>query len=111
MDELNKVIKNLHKHKALGPDKIPNTALTEANAQTKKLYLDVFNDIAKTVLYPNNGSKAKSLDSIRAKAPEAGGLEPQATRTWKKRTKERKKEEEEEEDMHVIYLCLQEWMC
>ena len=43
MVEFNKIIKNLHKYKAPGPDTIPNTALTEANAQTKELYLNVFN--------------------------------------------------------------------
>ena len=67
MEELNKVIKNLHKHKAPGPDKIPNTALTEANSQTKELYLDVFNNIAKTRAIPKQWLKGEVIRVYKGK--------------------------------------------
>ena len=66
-EELNIIIKNLHKHKAPGPDKIPNTALTEANAQTKELYLKVFNNIAKTREIPKQWLKGEVIRLYKGK--------------------------------------------
>ena len=45
--ELNNAIKALKRNKATGPDGIPNEALIEASANTRKMYLDVINTILK----------------------------------------------------------------
>ena len=52
MKELNNVIKKLEKQKATGPEKIPNTALIEANQKTRRIYLKIFNEITKNKQIP-----------------------------------------------------------
>ena len=52
--EMNNVIKKLKRNKATGPDDIPNEIFKEADPETKELYLDIVNDIAKRRDIPEN---------------------------------------------------------
>ena len=43
IDELNECIKSLKRNKSTGPDRIPNEIYIEANANTRKIYLQAMN--------------------------------------------------------------------
>ncbi len=45
LKEVNKAIKKLKRNKSLGPDQIPNEIFIEANENTRKVYVDIMNNI------------------------------------------------------------------
>ena len=59
LPELERAIKKLKRNKATGPDGIPNEALIEANRETKKAYLYMFNHITETKEIPPQWQKGE----------------------------------------------------
>lgn len=72
ISELDVVVKELKKGKAMGPDKIPNEFFINANAKTKQYVLDIINQVHEkqhipeewkkgiiTTIYKNKGKKGK----------------------------------------------------
>ena len=56
-EELDKIIKNLKRNKATGPDDIPNEIFKEADEGTREIYRDAMNKIAKEKEIPEQWQK------------------------------------------------------
>ena len=65
--ELNQAIKQLSRGKSPGPDNIPNEALIEANKETRKIILYVFNMIYSEEEIPKTWSEGKIIRIYKGK--------------------------------------------
>ena len=65
--EMDRAIKKLKRRKSIGPDKIPNEIFIESNNETRKIYLDILNNIHEKEDIPNSWLKGEIIRLYKGK--------------------------------------------